>query len=636
MISIACERISKSFGSNTILNEVTFSINHGCCMGIVGANGAGKSTLFKIIMNYITPDSGNIYIANGMTLGYLPQNTVLESDKTIWDELLQVFSPVLEMEKKLRQMELDMANYDEMDEKQYQKLLSDYSNLQAEFEKSNGYGYESSIKGVLAGLGFKPEEYNQPIKQLSGGQKTRVALGKILLEKPDILLLDEPTNHLDLEATQWLEGYLSDYQGTILMISHDRYFLDKLCDYILEIENTRARLFTGNYSEYKRRKEELIKQNQKKYEIQQKEIARQQEIIQRYRSYNREKSIRAAKSREKALSKIERLEKVYTPENIRPSFEIKRQSGREVLNVENVSKSFDGKLLFDNISFSIRRGDRVAIIGPNGCGKSTLLKIILENIEPSSGKIEKGTGVDIGYYDQELTSLHKENTVIDEIWNDFPNLTELEIRNVLAAFLFKGDDVFKTIGSLSGGEKGRVMFVKLMLAKNNFLLLDEPTNHLDMASREQLEDALLEYPGTILVVSHDRYFLNKIVDRILVMQPHGMEEYLGNYDDYIEKKKSLAALNESQSKPNITKTALKEQRRREREKQKIRRQRQEEIYELELRINELEDKIKDLEEQMCDPSLYDDIDTMLKVQKEYEETKQELDSVYAQWMEKVE
>ncbi len=636
MISIACERISKSFGSNTILNEVTFSINHGCCMGIVGANGAGKSTLFKIIMNYITPDSGNIYIANGMTLGYLPQNTVLESDKTIWDELLQVFSPVLEMEKKLRQMELDMANYDEMDEKQYQKLLSDYSNLQAEFEKSNGYGYESSIKGVLAGLGFKPEEYNQPIKQLSGGQKTRVALGKILLEKPDILLLDEPTNHLDLEATQWLEGYLSDYQGTILMISHDRYFLDKLCDYILEIENTRARLFTGNYSEYKRRKEELIKQNQKKYEIQQKEIARQQEIIQRYRSYNREKSIRAAKSREKALSKIERLEKVYTPENIRPSFEIKRQSGREVLNVENVSKSFDGKLLFENISFSIRRGDRVAIIGPNGCGKSTLLKIILENIEPSSGKIEKGTGVDIGYYDQELTSLHKENTVIDEIWNDFPNLTELEIRNVLAAFLFKGDDVFKTIGSLSGGEKGRVMFVKLMLAKNNFLLLDEPTNHLDMASREQLEDALLEYPGTILVVSHDRYFLNKIVDRILVMQPHGMEEYLGNYDDYIEKKKSLAALNESQSKPNITKTALKEQRRREREKQKIRRQRQEEIYELELRINELEDKIKDLEEQMCDPSLYDDIDTMLKVQKEYEETKQELDSVYAQWMEKVE
>lgn len=636
MISIACERISKSFGSNTILNEVTFSINHGCCMGIVGANGAGKSTLFKIIMNYITPDSGNIYIANGMTLGYLPQNTVLESDKTIWDELLQVFSPILEMEKKLRQMELDMANYDEMDEKQYQKLLSDYSNLQAEFEKSNGYGYESSIKGVLAGLGFKPEEYNQPIKQLSGGQKTRVALGKILLEKPDILLLDEPTNHLDLEATQWLEGYLSDYQGTILMISHDRYFLDKLCDYILEIENTRARLFTGNYSEYKRRKEELIKQNQKKYEIQQKEIARQQEIIQRYRSYNREKSIRAAKSREKALSKIERLEKVYTPENIRPSFEIKRQSGREVLNVENVSKSFDGKLLFDNISFSIRRGDRVAIIGPNGCGKSTLLKIILENIEPSSGKIEKGTGVDIGYYDQELTSLHKENTVIDEIWNDFPNLTELEIRNVLAAFLFKGDDVFKTIGSLSGGEKGRVMFVKLMLAKNNFLLLDEPTNHLDMASREQLEDALLEYPGTILVVSHDRYFLNKIVDRILVMQPHGMEEYLGNYDDYIEKKKSLAALNESQSKPNITKTALKEQRRREREKQKIRRQRQEEIYELELRINELEDKIKDLEEQMCDPSLYDDIDTMLKVQKEYEETKQELDSVYAQWMEKVE
>lgn len=636
MISIGCERITKSFGVDIILNEITFSVNHGDCVGIVGVNGAGKSTLFKLIMNYITPDSGNIYIANNMTIGYLPQDTVLESGKTIWDELLEVFSPVLEMEKRLRQMEIDMANYTEMDEKEYQKLLNDYSALQAEFEKSNGYGYESSIKGVLSGLGFKPEEYNQPICQLSGGQKTRVALGKILLEKPDILLLDEPTNHLDLEATQWLEEYLSEYQGTILMISHDRYFLDRLCDCILEIENSHCRLFNGNYSEYKRRKEELNAQNQKKYELQQKEIARQQEIIQRYRSYNREKSIRAAKSREKALEKMERVEKVYIPENIRLSFEIDKQSGQEVLNVENVSKSFDNKFLFDNISFSIRRGDRVAIIGPNGCGKSTLLKIILGNMEPSSGKIHIGTGVDIGYYDQELTSLHKENTVIDEVWNDFPDLTELEIRNALAAFLFKGDDVYKTIGSLSGGEKGRVIFAKLILAKNNFLLLDEPTNHLDMASRERLEDALLEYPGTILVVSHDRYFLNKIVNRILVMQPHGLEEYLGNYDDYIEKKKSLAALNQLQAKPDVTKTALKEQRRREREKQEMKRQKQREIAELELCINELEEKIKYLEEQMCDPSLYDDIDTMLKVQKEYEETKLALDSIYAQWMEKIE
>ena len=636
MISIGCERITKSFGVDIILNEITFSVNHGDCMGIIGANGAGKSTLFKLIMNHLSPDSGNIYIANGMTLGYLPQNTVLESDKTIWDELMQVFSPVLKMEKRLRQMEIDMANYNEMDEQEYQKLLNDYSNLQAEFEKSNGYGYRSSIKGVLSGLGFKPEEYDQPICQLSGGQKTRVALGKILLEKPDILLLDEPTNHLDLEATQWLEGYLSEYQGTILMISHDRYFLDKLCDYILEIENSRSRLFSGNYSEYKRRKEELLKQNQKMYELQQKEIARQQEIIQRYRSFNREKSLRAAKSREKALDRLERIEKIHIPDNIRLSFEIEKQSGQEVLNIEDVSKSFDNKLLFDNISFSIRRGDRVAIIGPNGCGKSTLLKMILGNIEASSGKIDIGTGVDIGYYDQELTSLHKENTVIDEVWNDFPSLTELEIRNTLAAFLFKGEDVYKTIGALSGGEKARVMFAKLMLARNNFLLLDEPTNHLDMASREMLEDALLEYPGTILVISHDRYFLNKIVNRILVMQPHGMEEYLGNYDDYIEKKKALAALSEIETKPEVTKTALKEQRRREREMQKLKRQTQKEIAELESYINELEEKIKSLEEQMCDPNLYDDVDAMLGVQKEYEETKQELDSVYAQWLEKIE
>jgi len=633
MIAINCERLTKSFGINIILNQITFSVNYRERMGIVGLNGAGKSTLFKIIMNHTSPDSGNVYIANNMTVGYLPQTTVLESERTIWDEMLQVFSSVIEMEKELRNMEAKMASYDTMDEKQYQKLLNDYSTLQDKFEKSNGYGYESQIRGVLSGLGFMQKEYDQPIYQLSGGQKTRIALGKILLEKPDILLLDEPTNHLDLEATQWLEEYLSEYPGTILMISHDRYFLDKLCDSILELENGNARYFKGNYSEYKRKKQELDDQHQKKYELQQKEIARQQEIIQRYRSFNREKSIRAAESRQKALDKMEKIEKLYIPENIRLSFQIQKQSGQDVLTVDNVSKSFDNTLLFENMSFSLRRGDRVAIIGPNGCGKSTLLKIILGYMEPSSGNIQLGAGVDIGYYDQELTSLHKENTVIDEVWNAFPNLTELEIRNALAAFLFKGDDVYKTISSLSGGEKSRVMFTKLMLAKNNFLVLDEPTNHLDMPSREQLEDALSDYTGTILVVSHDRYFLNKIVDRVLVMKAHGMEEYLGNYNDYIEKKKALDALKEIPVDLGMTKTAIKEERRRQREEQELKRQKRKEIEDIENCIIELEEKMKSLEIQMCDPVLYNDVETMLKVQKEYKETKEHLDIVYERWLE---
>jgi ATP-binding cassette subfamily F protein 3 len=587
-------------------------------------------------MNYIVPDSGNIYISKNMTIGYLPQNTVLESNNTIWDELMQVFSSVIEIEKRLRQIEIEMSNYHSMNERQYQKLLDDYSALQEKFEKCNGYNYRSLIRGVLSGLGFTAEEYEQPICQLSGGQKTRIALGKILLEKPDILLLDEPTNHLDLDATQWLEGYLSEYPGTILMISHDRYFLDNLCDSILEIENGRSSFFKGNYSEYNRKKQQLNEQHQKEYELQQKEIARQQQIIQRFRSFNREKSIRAAESRQKALDRMEKIEKVYMPESIRFTFDIRKQSGQDVLFVQDVTKSFGSQPLFENISFSIHRGDRVGIIGPNGCGKSTLLKIILGDMKPSSGKIVLGTGVEIGYYDQELTSLHKENDILNEVWNDFPNLTELEIRNALAAFLFKGDDVYKIIGSLSGGEKSRVLLTKLMLSGNNFLLLDEPTNNLDMASRERLEKALLEYPGTILVVSHDRYFLNKIVDRILAMEPDGIKEYLGNYNDYLEKKKAFAAFQEPQPNLEPTKTALKEERKRQRQEQEKRRQKQKEINNLEDCISKLEEKIKLLEEQMCDPALYGDLETMLKIQQEYKETKEHLDVVYSQWMQMTE
>ena len=406
MIILACDQVTKSFGVDIILNQITFSVKAGRCMGIIGGNGAGKSTLFKIIAGLLDADSGEIYKAKDTSLSYLPQNTVLESDKTIWDELIHLFMPLLELEETLRKMEQQMAHYDSMDKEEYARLLDEYSKLQESFEEQDGYSYKSYIKGVLTGLGFSPEEFHMPIEHLSGGQKTRVALAKVLLEKPNLLLLDRPTNHLDLDAMQWLEDYLTSYPGTIMIISHDRYFLDALCDNILEIENTRCRLYNGNYTSYQQQKSLWIAQHEKEYEVQQKEIARQERIIERYRSFNREKSIRAAQSRQKMLDKIERVDKVYQADEIHFSFQINRQSGQDVLMVDSLSKAFGSNLLFKDISFNLRLGDRVAIIGPNGCGKSTLFKIILDKIAPTAGSVKIGAGVEIGYYDQELTSLN--------------------------------------------------------------------------------------------------------------------------------------------------------------------------------------------------------------------------------------
>lgn len=635
MIVLACDKVTKSFGIDIILNQITFSVNAGERIGVVGGNGAGKSTLFKIIADILPMDSGEIYKAKDTTLGYLPQNTVLESDKTIWDELMQVFAPVLELERDLRKMEQQMADYDSMDETQYLKLLNEYSKLQESFEEQGGYSYESYIKGVLTGLGFLPEEFQMPIPHLSGGQKTRVALAKVLLEKPNILLLDEPTNHLDLDAIQWLEDYLSVYPGTVMIISHDRYFLDSLCNNILEIENTTCRLYKGNYTSYQKQKSQWIAQREKEYTAQQKEIARQQEIIERYRSINTEKSVKAAESRQKMLDKMEKVEKVYYAQQAHFSFDINRQSGRDVLMVDSLSKAFGDNVLFEDISFHLHLGDRVAIIGPNGCGKSTLFKIILGQIPPTSGTVKIGTGVEIGYYDQELTSLNPNNTIIDELWDSFPHMTETEIRNALAARLFKGDDVYKPVASLSGGEKSRLILTKLVLANNNFLMLDEPTNHLDMPSREELEKALIEFPGTILMISHDRYFLNKIANRIIALESGQIKEYLGNYDDYINKKRQMEIL-ENQSKeqtPQLTRTALKEQRRRERlERQKTKEER-ERLKSLEEEIHRLEQEIEALEYEMADPKLYEDKEEMFKVQQQYEKLKDEVDKLYTEWME---
>ncbi|NLI61008.1 MAG: ABC-F type ribosomal protection protein [Clostridiales bacterium] len=633
MIILACDQVTKSFGVDIILNQITFSVKAGRCMGIIGGNGAGKSTLFKIIAGLLDADSGEIYKAKDTSLSYLPQNTVLESDKTIWDELIHLFMPLLELEETLRKMEQQMAHYDSMDKEEYARLLDEYSKLQESFEEQDGYSYKSYIKGVLTGLGFSPEEFHMPIEHLSGGQKTRVALAKVLLEKPNLLLLDEPTNHLDLDAMQWLEDYLTSYPGTIMIISHDRYFLDALCDNILEIENTRCRLYNGNYTSYQQQKSLWIAQHEKEYEVQQKEIARQERIIERYRSFNREKSIRAAQSRQKMLDKIERVDKVYQADEIHFSFQINRQSGQDVLMVDSLSKAFGSNLLFKDISFNLRLGDRVAIIGPNGCGKSTLFKIILDKIAPTAGSVKIGAGVEIGYYDQELTSLNPKNTIIDELWDSFPHMTETQIRNALAARLFKGDDVYKPVSSLSGGEKGHLVLTKLVLANNNFLMLDEPTNHLDTESREELERALSEYPGTILMVSHDRYFLNKIANRIILLESGGITEYLGNYQDYINKRKALEALaNENQETSHLTRTALKEQRRRQRLERENEKKQKERLKALEQEIHDLEEKIKLLELKMADPTLYENTDKMLDVQQEYDNNKNRLEGLYLEWM----
>lgn len=632
MIVLACDRITKSFGVDIILNQITFSVNEGSRLGVVGGNGAGKTTLFNIIAGEMSPDSGEIYKLRDTTMAYLPQNTVLMSEKTIWDELMEVFRPLLDMEETLRQMEAKMADYISMDEGEYTRLLNEYSRLQETFDRQGGYSYESFIRGVLVGLGFSPEEFDSPIDHLSGGQKTRVALAKVLLEKPSLLLLDEPTNHLDLDAMQWLEEYLQSYPGTIMVISHDRYFLDALCDHILEVENKTARLYSGNYSSYVDQKAQWIAQREREYKAQQREIARQEEIIERYRSFNREKSIRAAESRQKRLDKMERVEKVYHGDQISFSFDIDRQSGRDVLAVDSLSKAFGDNRLFEDISFNIRLGDRVALIGPNGCGKSTLFKIILGKIPPSSGTVKTGTGVEIGYYDQELQSLDPNNTVLEELWRDFPQMRETEIRNALAARLFRGDSVYKSVGSLSGGEKGHLLLTKLVLANNNFLLLDEPTNHLDMPSREELERALLEFPGTILMISHDRYFLNKLANRVIAMESGGITEYLGNYDDYVNKKRELQALAEQKDKESVSKTISREERRRQRMERESAREERERLENLEGQIHQMEEEIKELESLMADPALYDDVDRMLDVQQRYAQVKEELEELYSKWI----
>ncbi|MFQ7095810.1 MAG: ribosomal protection-like ABC-F family protein [Christensenellales bacterium] len=627
MIILSAQHIAKSFGVNAVLRDVSLTVQQGDRIGLVGVNGCGKSTLMRILAGLDAQDGGEISLVRGLRVGYLAQQNMVTSGETVWNELQKVYEQVFAMEKKLRELEDEMAHA-HTDAQRFAQLSADYDRLTQRFEEADGYSWKSMVSGVLNGLGFKPAQYDQCVDSLSGGEQTRLCLARLLLQKPDLLLLDEPTNHLDTETLQWLENYLAAYKGSVLVISHDRYFLDHVCTGIVEILMGASEQYNGNYTRYIAQRQERFESRMRAYEIQQKEIERQQAIIARYRMFNREKSIRAAESREKALDRMEKLEKPVDERAIRFSFEARRRTGEDVLQLTEISKSFGEKHLFHDLTLRVRAGDRVALIGPNGVGKSTLIKIIVGEEQPDTGFIRYGSNVDIGYYDQHQSTLHADKTALDEIWDRFPQMEQSSVRGALGMFLFTGDDVFKPIHTLSGGEKGRVALTALMLRKDNLLLLDEPTNHLDMDSREVLEDALADFGGTIITVSHDRYFINRIANRIIEMQPDGVTEYIGNYDDYIERKNRPVAVEAEAGK---TKTELEKEKRREKLSRQALRQLKIRAQEAEKAVGVKEAEIAELEAQMADPSLYSDAQKSADVQRAYQKAQQALQTLYEQW-----
>lgn len=633
MIILSCNNLTKSFGVESILENISFTVNEGDKIGVIGVNGTGKTTLFKVISGIYGYDSGEIYTSKDCEIGYLEQNTNFYSDNTIFTEVLEVFSDLIKMEEDLRKMECEISDKSsEKNSPDLQKLMDNYSHKLELFQNSNGYGYKSEAKGVLKGLGFNDDELEKPIKILSGGEKTRVLLAKLLLKKPTLLLLDEPTNHLDSDALEWLELFLKQYKGTVILISHDRYFLDQSVNRIFEIHNKKLKAYNGNYSYYVEKSAVDKEIERKNYEDQQKEIKRQEESIERLKAYGREKHVKRARSKEKALAKIEVLDK---PDGERKRAKIKFipsvESGNDVLAVRDVEMRFPDKVLFKDLNLDIYRGEKVALIGPNGAGKSTLFKIIMNEIQPMEGDVKFGTNVNTAYFHQEQKTLNLDNSVIDEIWDANPHLTQTEVRNMLGAFLFENEDVFKRISSLSGGERARVAILKLILSQSNFLLLDEPTNHLDIDSKEVLEDALVNYTGTIFTISHDRYFLNKVADKILVLGENGVTEYLGNYDYYIEKKRQLSEMNKEENTETKTKTQLKEEKRKEKEQREIERRSKNKIKKLEDDIEQTEKKIAGLDMMLCQEEIYSNPEKSKEVNLEKAELEDRLASLYEKW-----
>lgn len=633
---LACQNICKAFGDNEVLKNASFHIEEREKAAIVGINGAGKSTLLKIIMGEMAADDGQTVINKGASIGYLAQHQEMQSGNTIFDELLTVKQDVLDLEARIRSMELSMK---QVQGAELQELMDQYARLSHEFEQKNGYAWKSEITGVLKGLGFTEEDFSKHVDTLSGGQKTRVSLGKLLLSKPDIIMLDEPTNHLDMGSITWLETFLMNYQGAVLIVSHDRYFLNRVVTKVIEIDQGQVTTFMGNYSDYAQKKAMLREAQMQAYLNQQREIKHQEEVIAKLKSFNREKSIKRAESREKMLDKLDVLDK---PTEVKADMHIELEprvvSGNDVLTVLGLSKAFPPQTLFTDIDFEIKRGERVALIGSNGTGKTTILKILNQVIPADAGEVHLGSRVQIGYYDQEHHVLHMEKTVFEELSDAYPTLTNTKIRNVLAAFLFTGDDVFKRIKDLSGGERGRVSLAKLMLSEANFLILDEPTNHLDIVSKEVLEDALNHYTGTVLFVSHDRYFINTVATRILDLENQGLTNYIGNYDYYLEKKETMvnftAAPSETVSVAETTAdTDSKLDWKQQKEQQAQLRKKQNELKKVESRIEELENRDKEIDGELEKKEVFTNVAEVTKLSKEKDAIQTELEELYEKWEE---
>lgn len=666
---LACNNISKSYGTTVILDKVSFHVNEREKVAIVGINGAGKSTLFKIIMNEISSDEGDVIFSKGCSVGYLAQHQDLATDNTIYEEVLSIKADVIRMEEQIRSLELEMKSVTGVE---LDRLLNTYTRLTHEFELKNGYAYKSEVIGVLKGLGFTEDEFDKKVSTLSGGQKTRVSLGKLLLSNPDLILLDEPTNHLDMESIAWLETFLVNYNGSVIVIAHDRYFLNKVVTKVVELENTKATVFEGNYTDYATKKEQLRETMIHHYLNQQKEIKHQEEVIAKLKSFNREKSIKRAESREKMLNKIERLDKPVTLNaEMNIQLEPNIMSGNDVLTVKGLKKSFGNHLLFEDLDFEIKRGEKIAIIGNNGTGKTTILKIINQIIQADAGEIKPGAKVHIGYYDQEHHVLNMNKTIFDEIQDTYPYLDNTKVRNVLAAFLFTGDDVFKLIKDISGGERGRVSLAKLMLSDANFLILDEPTNHLDIVSKEILENAIKNYTGTVLYVSHDRYFINRTATRILDLTHGKLLNYIGNYDYYLEKKPEverqhlgftsssegninsqatigkqnniLSGLKVQQSSVSTTETSqasfdskesdTKLDWKQQKEEQARIRKRQNDLKKVEEEIHKLENRDEELNELLMDEAVFTDPSKLIALNKEKKEVEERLEELLIQWEE---
>ncbi|WP_404357071.1 ABC-F family ATP-binding cassette domain-containing protein [Cytobacillus firmus] len=634
MILLQVNQLAKSFGADPILTNIKLEVQTRDRIALVGRNGAGKSTLLKIIAGHMAYDSGEIIKPKEVTIGYLAQNTGLESELSIWDEMLTVFSHLQKQEKQLRSLEEQMADPDILSNSDaYERILKDYDKLQVDFKENGGYQYEADIRSILHGLNFSSLGYDTKISSLSGGQRTRLALGKLLLTKPDILILDEPTNHLDIETLSWLEQYLQGYSGAILIVSHDRYFLDKVVSQVYEISRHQIRKYPGNYSSYLDQKAANFEKEMKQFEKQQEEIAKLQDFIQR--NLARASTTKRAQSRRKQLARMDVMDRPLGDEKSASfGFDIERQSGNEVLNIHSLAIGYEEKVS-ENISMRLARGDSIALVGPNGIGKSTLLKTIIKSIPSFSGEIQYGSNVTIGYYDQEQAVLTSNKRVLNELWDEYPLKPEKEIRTILGNFLFSGDDVLKTVSTLSGGEKARLALAKLMMQKSNFLILDEPTNHLDLDSKEILENALIDYPGTILFVSHDRYFINRITTKVVELSGSGATEYLGDYDYYVEKKQEqeeLLALNEQvDTTASLPVKQDKNNYQLDKEAKKLERQRKRRMEEIEEQIEALETVIDDNDQLLCDPNVYQDHEKVMEIMNETDAAKAKLEELMEEW-----